>query len=64
MRGMRKSIARNVEQEVARETAKQAAIAAWDGYQQTGLHATIEEADAWLAELERGLPAEPPQCHT
>ena len=61
---MREAIARYVEQEEARETVRQAAIAAWADYQQTGLHATFEEADAWLAELEGGLPAEPPQCHT
>ena len=61
---MREAIARYVEQEEARETAKQAAISAWDGYQQTGLHATFDEADAWLAELESGQPAEPPLCHT
>ena len=59
---MRKPIARYLEQEEVREAAKQAAIAAWDGYQQTGLHATFEEVDAWLSELERGLAAEPPQC--
>ena len=61
---MREAIARYVEQEEARETVKQAAITAWDDYRLTGLHATFEEADAWLAELEGGLPAEPPQCHT
>ena len=61
---MREAIARYVQQEEARETIKQAAIAAWDGYRQTGLHATFEEADAWLAELESGGQAEPPLCHT
>ena len=61
---MREAIARYVEQEEARETVKQAAITAWDDYRLTGLHATFEEADAWLAELEDGRPAEPPQCHT
>ena len=61
---MREAIARYVEQEEARETVKQAAITAWEDYRQTGLHVTFEEADAWLAALEVGLPAEPPQCHT
>ena len=59
---MRIPITRYLEHEEVREAAKQAAIAAWDGYQLTGLHATFEEADAWLAQLERGLPAEPPRC--
>ena len=61
---MREAIARCVQQEEARETVKQAAITAWDGYRQTGLHATFEEADAWLLELEAGGEAEPPLCHT
>jgi predicted transcriptional regulator len=60
---MREAIARYVDQEEVRENAKQAAIAAWEGYQATGLHATLEEADAWLADLESGTPAEPPKCH-
>jgi predicted transcriptional regulator len=42
---------------------KAAAVAAWESYQQTGLHATFEEADAWLAELECGQITEPPTCH-
>lgn len=61
---MRAAIARYVEQEEAREAVKQAAINAWDDYRLTGLHATFEEADAWLAALEGGQLAEPPQCHT
>lgn len=60
---MREAITRYVEQEEARENVRQAAVAAWNGYQQTGLHATFEEADTWLAELECGKPAEPPKCH-
>ena len=60
---MREAITRYVEQEEARENLRQAAVAAWDGYQATGLHATFDEADAWLAELESGNAAEPPQCH-
>ena len=40
-----------------------AAIAAWDDYRRTGLHATFEEADAWFAKLERGVSTEPPVCH-
>jgi predicted transcriptional regulator len=41
----------------------QEAIEAWESYQATGLHVTFDEADAWLAELEAGTTAEPPQCH-
>ena len=61
---MREAIARYVEQEEARDAMRQAAVAAWEDYQVTGLHATFEEADAWLAELESGKPAQPPQCHS
>ena len=60
---MREAIVRYVEQEEARENVRQSAIAAWEGYQQTGLHATFEEADAWLAELEGDKPAKPLKCH-
>lgn len=60
---MREAIARYVEQEEARENLKRAAIDAWEEFQQTGLHASFEEADAWLAELEDGEQSEPPKCH-
>jgi len=30
------------------------ALAAWNHYQSTGLHATADEADAWLAKLQDG----------
>ena len=60
---MREAIAQYVEREEKRETFRQDAIRAWDEYQQTGLHLTLEEADAWLAKLEAGEDAEPPKCH-
>jgi len=36
------------------------ALAAWTNYQTTGLYATAEEADAWLAKLEAGETTAPP----
>lgn len=39
------------------------ALAAWNEYKSTGLHATEVEADAWLARLEAGENAEAPVCH-
>ena len=60
---MREAIAQYVEREEKREAFKQEAIRAWEEYQQTGLHVTLEEADAWLAKLEAGGNAEPPKCH-
>ncbi len=41
----------------------QDAVAAWSRYQTTGQHVTAEEADAWLAKLEAGEDAAPPECH-
>jgi predicted transcriptional regulator len=52
-----------IEQYVTREETRQQAVATWDEYRATGLHATAEEADAWLARLEDGEDAAPPACH-
>jgi hypothetical protein len=46
--------------EQKREQFRQDALAAWTHYRTTGLHATAEEADAWLAKLEAGEKAVPP----
>jgi predicted transcriptional regulator len=51
-----------VEKEVHEQFCSDA-LAAWAEYQATGLHATAEEVDAWLARLEAGEDAEPPRCH-
>ena len=60
---MREAIAQYVEREEKRESFKQDALRAWDEYQQTGLHLTLEEADAWLTKLEAGEDADLPKCH-
>ncbi len=60
---MREAIEQYVEREEKREQMQQDALAAWTHYQTTGLHATAEEADAWLAKLEAGKDAAPPKCH-
>ena len=60
---MREAIEQYVEREELREKAWSEATAAWEHYQQTGLHMTGEEADAWLAKLEAGEDADPPECH-
>jgi predicted transcriptional regulator len=59
---MREAIEEYVEREEKREQFRQDALAAWAHYQTTGLHATAEEADAWLARLEAGKNAAPPKC--
>jgi len=48
---------------MTREQFRQSALSAWGAYRSTGLHVTAEEADAWLAKLEAGEDAEPPECH-
>jgi predicted transcriptional regulator len=60
---MREAVEQYVSREEKREQFRQDALAAWNDYQATGLHATAEEADAWLAKLEAGEDAEAPQCH-
>ena len=61
---MREAIGEYVEREDRRERLRQDALAAWADYQQSGLHLTGEEVDAWLAKLEAGEKVDPPECHT
>lgn len=60
---MREAISQYVAREEKREAYRQDGIKAWCTYQANGLHVTSEEADAWLAKLEAGQDAEPPECH-
>jgi predicted transcriptional regulator len=60
---MREAVEQYVSREEKREQFRQDALAAWNEYQATGLHATAEETDAWLAKLEAGEDAKAPQCH-
>jgi predicted transcriptional regulator len=60
---MREAISQYVEREEKREAFRQAAISAWNDYQATGRHVTLDEADAWLAKLEAGQDVEPPEWH-
>ena len=60
---MREAIQQYVEREEKLETFRQDGIRAWNDYQSTGLHVTLEEADAWLGKLETGQDVEPPECH-
>ena len=59
---MREAVEQYVEREEKRERMRQDALAAWDNYRTTGLHATAGEADAWLAKLEAGKDAVVPKC--
>jgi predicted transcriptional regulator len=58
---MREAIEQYVAREEARESLRNDALAAWNDYQATGEHITAEKADAWLARLEAGEDAQPPQ---
>ena len=60
---MREAVEQYVGREEKREKLRQDALAAWNHYQTTGLHATAAEADAWLAKLEAGKHAAVPKCH-
>lgn len=60
---MREAITEYVAREEKRQAFYQDALRAWEAYQNTGLHATGEEVDAWLAKLESGDDVEPPVCH-
>lgn len=60
---MREAITQYVEREERRESLRQDTLRAWEDYRTTGRHVTAEEADAWLARLEQGDDAEPPECH-
>ena len=61
---LQEAIGHYVSRSERREIAWQAADEAWEHYSTTGLHVTAEEVDAWLAKLEAGEDAEPPECHT
>jgi predicted transcriptional regulator len=59
---MREAVEQYVEREEKREQLRQDALAAWNHYQTTGLHAMAEEVDAWLAKLETGKKTKAPKC--
>lgn len=46
---MREAITQYVEREEQREALRQDTLKAWEEFKATGLHATAEEVDRWLA---------------
>lgn len=60
---IREAIIQYVDREEKRETSRLATLKAWDDKRSSGLFVTSEEADAWLARLEQGEDAEPPEFH-
>lgn len=60
---MRDAIEQYLNREEQRDAFRQTALDAWSQFQATGAHATAAEADAWLAKLEAGEDADPPEYH-
>jgi predicted transcriptional regulator len=60
---MLEAIEQYVDREERREQLRRDALARWDAYEGSGLHATEAEADAWLARLEAGETVPPPAAH-
>ena len=60
---MREAIEEYLDREEKRENLRREALAAWEKFQDDGLHLTAEEADAWLAGLAAGRDEDPPACH-
>jgi predicted transcriptional regulator len=60
---MREAITQYVEREEARESFRQEAMASWAEYQETGLHLTADEVNAWLRTWGNEADMEPPECH-
>jgi len=60
---MREAIRQYVEREEKYEAVKRDALASWKHFQETGLHATAEEVEEWVASwgTENELPM--PVCH-
>ncbi|HAN48679.1 MAG TPA: CopG family transcriptional regulator [Nitrospira sp.] len=61
---MREAIQEYIKREEKRDAFRDTCQKAWDDYQTTGRHLTVEEADSWLGQLADGHDVEPPECHT
>jgi predicted transcriptional regulator len=51
-----------VDREEKREALRTEAMAAWNEYQETGLHVSATHADDWLTALGSGEDREAPEC--
>lgn len=60
---MREAIAQYVEREEKREAFRQDTLRAWDEFQATGLHATADEVEEWLASWGSDAELPAPECH-
>ena len=60
---MREAIQQYIEREEKREAFRQDTLKAWEEFQTTGLHATEEEVDTWLASWGTDDELPVPKCH-
>jgi predicted transcriptional regulator len=60
---MREALSQYVEREEKCEALRQETVKAWDEFQATGLHATAEEVDQWLASWGTENELAAPVCH-
>lgn len=60
---MREAIAQYVEREEERERLRRDTLQSWEEYRSTGLHATAEDVDEWLASWGANDERPPPKCH-
>ncbi len=60
---MKEAICQYVGREEKREAFKKDALMAWNEYQDTGLHSTSTDVDAWLASWGTGNELPKPICH-
>ncbi len=60
---MREAISQYIEREEKREAFRQDTVRAWEEYQETGLYATAEEVDEWLASWGTETERQAPVCH-
>jgi len=60
---MREAIEQYVNREEKQEAFKQDAVAAWERYQATGIHATAEDVEKWLKSWGKDDEESAPVCH-
>lgn len=59
---MREAITQYVEREEKREALRQQTLRAWEEFRETGLHATAQEVDRWLADWGTDTETAAPKC--
>lgn len=60
---MREAIEEYIAREEARRSLDEEAVRTWEHYQETGLHATLDEVDAWLGSIGMEQELTAPTCH-